>query len=175
MIRKVPKRTPLLCVQECDNECNPQQCDLGNFDLAVFDETDRDAIAQQQDQLLPIQHGRNRDIYSLPQSEQLRFSCFGTLAGCGFLTTSGKQRGWTCAPPIDILINADYNLLNVCSSLLSLGVYWRAESPCCTWGYRVPLSAWQLTVSCGGECSRWVCSLLTYKQIPGGGVLPGQP
>ena len=77
VLRKVPKRTPLLCVQECDNECNPQDCDLGNFDLAVFDETTRDAMAQQQDQLLPIQHGRNRGIYSMPQSEQLRFSCFG--------------------------------------------------------------------------------------------------
>ena len=72
-----PEEHPPLCVQECDNECNPQDCDLGDFDLAVFDETNRDAMAQQQDQLLPIQHGQNRGISSLPQSEQLRFSCFG--------------------------------------------------------------------------------------------------
>ena len=39
--------------------------------------------------------------------------CFWELfAGCGILTAMMAERGWTCAVPIDILYNQEFNLLN---------------------------------------------------------------
>ena len=30
-----PEEDPLLCSQDCDNECNPQECDFNDFDLSM--------------------------------------------------------------------------------------------------------------------------------------------
>ena len=118
-----PEEDPLLCFQDCDNECNPQGCDFGNFDLSVFDETTRGAMAQQQDPI-PANPAWPESWHALVATiraaeVQLFWELF---AGCAILTTSFEQRGWMCAPPIDILINADFNLLNVVFLAVIVGI-----------------------------------------------------
>ena len=79
MLVTIPMRTLLPCLQDCDNECNPQDCDFNDFDLSKFDETTHGALAQQRSQFLPIRHGLSHGTLLLIQSGQLRFRCLGII------------------------------------------------------------------------------------------------
>ena len=146
MLQKVPKRTLFFVFKIAIMNVTHKVVTSGTLTFLCLMRRQEVLWLSSRTQSLPIQHGRNRGMHSLPQLEQLRFNCFGS---CLLDVPSSQPRlnsGDGCAPhPLTFLSTQTLTCSMWCSSLLSLEFCWRAGLLYCTWGLRAHHLAWRST------------------------------